>query len=134
MILPRQYSKVLNHNYEPEICLRGKWLKDLGFNVNSLVKIECTDKKLKITICPPIEDDLKFLLQEPSLYEDPQHEVNLSERFEGFSWLDDFSKKDKRLSKINNSLTYSRLLSSTVYDLLYVLLDLQLLKEDGGES
>lgn len=37
------------HDYPAEIRLKGKWLKELGFTVNTPITVHCEEGKLIIT-------------------------------------------------------------------------------------
>lgn len=44
-----------DHNWRdtPTIILKGKWLKEMGFDVGGLIQVECEDGKLIITSREP---------------------------------------------------------------------------------
>ena len=41
----------------PTIIMKGEWLKEAGFDIGSLIQVECTDGKLIIT--PRVEADYR---------------------------------------------------------------------------
>lgn len=49
------------HNYKPTptIMLKGQWLKEAGFEIGSLVKVQCEDGKLVILLDKAREEELE---------------------------------------------------------------------------
>lgn len=48
----------------PTIILRGKWLKDAGFEIGEYVEVECIDDKITLTKTTPPELPPKKSLEE----------------------------------------------------------------------
>lgn len=49
------------HNYKPTpaIMLKGQWLKEVGFEIGSLVKVQCEEGKLVILLDRAREEELE---------------------------------------------------------------------------
>ncbi len=52
-------SSGYNYKSTPSIILKGDWLKDSGFDIGSLIQVECENGKLIIT--PREEDVVEFV-------------------------------------------------------------------------
>ena len=54
---------VSGYNYKdtPTIILKGDWLKETGFDIGSLIQVECENGKLIITPREPEEVEYHFL-------------------------------------------------------------------------
>ena len=48
-----------NRKPTPEIKLSGQWLKEVGFEIGSLVKVQCEDGKLVILLDRAREEELE---------------------------------------------------------------------------
>lgn len=48
-----------NRKPTPEITLSGKWLKEAGFEIGALVKVQCEDGKLVILLDKAREEELE---------------------------------------------------------------------------
>lgn len=48
-----------NRKPTPEIKLSGKWLKEVGFDIGSLVKVQCEDGRLVILLDKAREEELE---------------------------------------------------------------------------
>lgn len=46
-----------NYKDKPTIILKGDWLKEAGFEIGSLIQVECEDGKLVIT--PRAEEEVE---------------------------------------------------------------------------
>ena len=48
-----------NRKSAPEIKLSGQWLKEIGFEIGSLIKVQCEDGKLVILLDKAREEELE---------------------------------------------------------------------------
>ena len=48
-----------NRKPTPEITLSGQWLREVGFDIGSLIKVQCEDGKLVILLDKAREEELE---------------------------------------------------------------------------
>lgn len=119
---PSQYITVLSRHSIPRILFYGNWLVDLGFQIGEIVEIECAPHQL---ILSTANFDGHFKKTNTST--DSKEALIEAQRLEAHTWLHQHCKDHQKLADFLNKREESFILSSTIFDLVHLLLKTQLL-------
>lgn len=128
--LPYQYIKVSSRRFIPRILLHGEWLAQLGFEINSQVRIKAVPHQILLTSCHQ-DADVELMLGGTLSSEDPENALIESQRFEAYSWLCIQSARCEKLAVFLSERENSFVLSSTIFDLIHTLMKAGLLQESA---
>lgn len=120
---PSQYIEVLSRHSIPRILFYGDWLVDLGFQIGEIVEIECAPHRLILSTTNfdgHFKKTIKASHSKEALIE--------AQRLEAHAWLHQHCKDHQKLSDFLDTREESFVLSSTIFDLVHLLLKAQLLK------
>ena len=121
MNLPEQHTKVDYKHNAPCIHFGGQWLDDLGFEMNSIVRIQCAPHQLILTTTHE-DDPVGRLLSGTNAGDYPDIAECEQQRLEAYAWLHNKYPDCEELADFLDEREKYFVQASTVFDLVYILL------------
>ena len=118
--LPLQSTKVEKHFNKLRLIISGNWLADLGFEINSQVKIHCQPHQLTLTTSHE-DEPVSHMLGGSDPIHNPEEFLIETQRNLAYVWLNAQGLKHSALAAFLKERENSLVLASTILDLIYVL-------------